>query len=732
MSVINNSVIVEKGIVERIMYRNIENSFYIFSFNNGSKTISCKGNFCEIVPGDYVEVEGTYDKSWKGQYTLMANKVSNKLPTTKKFLIKFLSSGKISGVGEKTAEKIINHLGLSLIEVFEKDPNCIFNIPKINKKQAKSISLAIESIFKKQTLEIFLTNLNISKTNQLKLIKLYDKEIIGILKNKPYDLIGKIKGFGFKEIDKVAIKLGVEHDSIERIIASIIYTLNTQILSSGSTIISKENLLNGILSLANLTNEKINEAINHLINEKKIIETVLNKETYYSTKEISSAENEIAHGLSEIIKKRNKKHITPEALDEKLEKTGVNFLAKCQKQALLNCLNNNISIITGGPGTGKTTIVKTVINIAMEHFEIDEHEILLVSPTGRAAQRLEESTGIKGKTIHRALGCCENNFIYDKQNKLPHKLIVIDETTMADTYLFSWLIRALKPSVRLIIVGDVDQLASVGPGQVLKDLIDSEIVTVSYLTEIFRQHEGSKIAKNAKNINMGMPIIVNHKDKNNDFWFFEANHDNDILNKIIQIVPRMCDYYNFNPLKDVQILSPMKDGVVGVNNLNKKLQDIYMANKESPLIVKTKKNKDEERKFFLNDRVMQIENNKEKKVFNGTIGKIINIEKNSSITVDFGNVVCKYNKNELNEIVHAYAITIHKSQGGEFPLVIMPLTMSHSIMLDRNLFYTGTTRAKQQIAYIGTKQAINFAINNIKDRKRQTMLVNYLKSIKTL
>jgi exodeoxyribonuclease V alpha subunit len=631
------------------------------------------------------------------------------LPTSLLGLKRYLSSGLIKGVGPSTADRIVKYFGDKTLEVLENDIQRLTEVEGIAEKRIKVISKSWEQQKEIKRVMIFLQSYQITTGYAVKIYKTYGNTAIEKLKENPYQLVDDVFGIGFKIADRIAQNLGIEPASPARIKAGIKYILNeftnqghcygiiNEIIDKSSELLEVEKLL-------------VEKTLDVLKNNQEIIlqeDRVWLPFYYFAELGVSKKLIELVRFPQQLINLDVPKKI------KYLEKKYDISFAEEQKEAIEKVLLNRVLVLTGGPGTGKTTTVLGLIEL----FEELKLKIILAAPTGRAAKKLSETTGRKAKTIHRLLEYSPKRGIFTKnsENPIQAEVIILDEVSMIDILLMNNLLKAVLPGTLLILIGDVDQLPSVGPGNLLKDIIDSETIPVVRLTKIFRQDRRSLIIVNAHRVNEGKyPVIKGEKER--DFYFIEEEDPQLAAQKIINLCTvRLPAKYKIDPVDDIQVLSPMYKGEVGADNLNYCLREA--------LNLKGKEIKYGNHSFRVNDKVMQIKNNYDKEVFNGDIGRIENIEEEEHILeVNFYGRRVGYDFSELNELVLAYAITVHKSQGSEYRIVVIPVMTQHYLLLQRNLLYTGITRAKEMVILIGTKKALWIAIKNNKTFHRNTSL----------
>lgn len=714
------------GIVEKIIFRNDENGYTVAKFLSEDESIVVVGSCFEIFEDRSYKLKGdfTYHKKFGQQFAFTS--IEEILPNSKEALIKYLSNGMIPFVGEKVARKIVEEFGENTLEILEKNPQRLLSIEGIGRKKYKKIYEALEKNLNARKILLYFSSYNISPNLALKIYKVYGDKSIDVIKENPYVLIEDIGGIGFKKADQIALSFGIKKDSEERIIQGLKYVLSRANLN-GHTYLPLDILVKNANKLLEISIDDLENSLRGLSFSKDFYVDKVGDDflCYYAP--YLRAENYIAGKLNEI-------NITfHEDLDvnkkiEEIEETRNIKLAHGQRQAIKKSLDHGVFLITGGPGTGKTTALKALIDV----YEFMGKKIKLAAPTGRAAKRMKESTGHDALTLHKLL---EINFTDSKDIHydpidLDCDVLIVDEMSMVDIMLMETLLRSLEKGVRLILVGDPDQLPSVGAGNVLRDIIDSKLFSQVNLVEIFRQKEESMIIKNAHLINKGERPILN----NNDFFLISEQGENKGLEIIKDLLSkRLGEYYGIDS-SDIQVLSPMKKGLLGTFNLNKVLQELLNKSQEKiEVFGKT---------FKLYDRVIQMKNNYDleaiiendfykettKGVFNGDLGYISSIdveEKILEVTFDDAKKV-KYLPEDLDQLELSYAMTIHKSQGSEFPVVVIPLFWAPPMLLTRNLIYTAITRASKLVVLVGKYEYLMKMIENNKTRIRYSNLKNKL------
>ncbi|HEY5501410.1 MAG TPA: ATP-dependent RecD-like DNA helicase [Candidatus Humimicrobiaceae bacterium] len=701
------------GAIERIIFKNSENGYVIAKFkpDNGSKTETVFGVMLESNPGEHVEILGEFVNNPKYGRQFKISKSITIPPATIEGIEKYLGSGLIKGIGPVMAGKIVACFKEKTLDVLDKEINRLSTVEGFGKKRVDLIKKEWGKHSKIKEIMIFLQSLEITPAYAKKIYNRYSDNSINVINENPYRLCDDIFGIGFKIADKIAKKAGIENDSVFRIKSGIIYMLG-QLQEAGNCYFPYEPLIEQAKDFLDVEINDIKKTLEILIKEKNIIisdDKVYLCETYNDEKFVA---DELIKIKSEPLDSALNFFNIEDSIKE-ISKLSKIMIDEDQLEAVTCAISEKILVITGSPGTGKSTILNYILKI----FEGKNVIVKLAAPTGRAAKRLSETTGKEAKTIHRLLEYNPklNTFSKNRLNKLSCDLLIIDEASMLDIKLIRNLIEAIDYSTRIIFVGDVDQLPSVGPGNVLNDMINSKIFKVVRLNKIYRQFGRSKIIYNAHRIRDGLFPSLNFNpddDKINDFYFIEKTEQEDVVNTIINML-----YYNlpnkfgFDPLKDIQVLVPVNKGIVGVENLNSRIQ-----NKFNSSLKKIMRGNFE---FRQNDKVIQQKNNYEKDVFNGDIGFIKEIDfELQEFKVDFNDKIVTYNFYDTDEINLSYAISIHKSQGSEFKCVIIPILTSHYMLLQRNLLYTAITRAKELAVIIGSKKAIGMAVskNNVENR----------------
>lgn len=711
------------GTVDTIIFASQDNRFTVLKLSPEKLSTQITVTLNGIAPliGQLLEIEGEWVKHPKFGQQFKATTYKTVAPTEISGIEKFLASGAINGIGPAMAKKIVAEFGEKTLEIIAKSPNELLKVPGIGKKTAEKISTSYLEQSELTEIMVWLENYGISNTYAGKIFAKYGSFAIDIMEKDIYRLFQDIEGIGFLTADKLAFNLGIQREDKRRIISGIDYAL-MQLCNNGHCCIPEMALVDKTAKILQVNNQIIFTILKERIDIGSLNTEVVGGETLIYPPYLYYAEKKVATRLLQLQQATEPLSEDNLSLFIKVwEKDNQIQLAQKQKEAIKACLHHGVLVLTGGPGTGKTTVIKGILSI----LKAQGLKIRLAAPTGRAAKRLSETTGQKALTIHRLLEAnnlaqddnLQLGFSKDIDDQLDADVIILDEVSMVDIVLMHHFLNAVPDGCRIILVGDTDQLPAVGPGSVLKDIIRSQKVPAIRLDEIFRQAQTSMIIQNAHIINAGR--LPDLRKQYSDFVFYELNDDTSITQKILDLCTKDLPHEGFDVLKDVQILSPMHRFLCGVENLNLMLQEQ----------LNPKKNQDElkysSQTFRVGDKVMHIRNNYQKNVFNGDIGFIQDVN-NEKLTVDYFDHIVTYEKNELNELTLAYASSVHKSQGSEYKVVIIPLSTSHYIMLQRNLLYTAITRAKQKVIIIGSKKALMTAIQSNRTQKRYTLLAERL------
>ena len=717
-----------RGVVERITYQNPENGYTVLkcAVKNYNDLVTVIGNLLDVNVGSVLLIDGNWKVDSKYGRQFVAESWEETLPATVFGIEKYLGSGLIKGVGPKFAKRIVGLFGTDTMDVIECDISRLKEVEGIGEKRIRQIHESWERQKEIKNVMLFLQDHGVSTSFAAKIYRQYGNDSIAKVKENPFRLADDIWGIGFKTADSIAEKLGIGKEAFVRLRSGIMYTLSS-LADEGHVYAYKGQLIKRATELLEAEESSIVMTLDQMLADKDVISEPVSEEKgdaiylppfYYAEVGVAAkikkllqnpAQDRLWTSLMEARKRTGNRDLSIDV--KKIEaKIGMEY-DEIQADAIRQAAVSKIMILTGGPGTGKTTTTKGIIS-AYQSFGL---KILLAAPTGRAAKRMTETTGLEAKTIHRLLECKPpEGYQKNEENLLEGDVLIVDECSMIDLVLMNSLLKAIPAGMRVVLVGDIDQLPSVGAGNVLRDLIDSGVVPVIRLTRIFRQAQTSRIIMNAHRINEGqMPDLSNGKET--DFFFTTKEDPEEAVREIVSLVQHKLSRYYRTPSSQIQVLTPMQKGVVGATNLNLALQEALNPQgdglRRSGFI------------FRRDDKVMQIRNNYDKEVFNGDIGIIESVDlQNRTLKVNFDQHVVEYESSELDELVHAYATTIHKAQGSEYPIVVMPVLMNHYVMLQRNLIYTGITRAKKILVMVGTRKALACAVRNVTVNRRNTLL----------
>ena len=796
-----------QGILERIVYENPDTGYTVgrLSGRDHAELITVVGNLASINPGESLLLQGEWVDNAKYGRQFQIEKYETILPANVVGLRKYLGSGLIKGIGPKMAGLIVRKFGMDTMDVIENEPEKLARVPGIGRKRVQTIKEAWEAQREIKNVMLFLQSHDVSTAHAAKIYKTYGNDAILIVTEDPYRLADDIYGIGFVTADTIAQKLGIDKDAPKRVQAGIKYVLS-QKADDGHVFQRRVELIEACQTMLEQETEAIEQGISVLVEEEEIINPSFT-DVASSDEEMGVSEPQDAYEISGQQSAVSSQQETPEqkhsgssetslptetesrrkpkadshsaiylapfyyaelgvanqflrllasdqghstaplspnstpSLTQLENEMGIRFASQ-QREAIHTAMTTRAMILTGGPGTGKTTTVVGMIRL----FGAEGRRITLTAPTGRAAKRLSETTGSEAKTIHRLLEFSpqNNGFKRNRQNPLDTDVVIVDETSMVDLVLMNRLMQAIRPMTTVILIGDTDQLPSVGAGNVLRDLIDSQRIPVIQLTEIFRQAQESMIVTNAHRINKGdFPELTGDTDRN---FFFMEEEDPEVITELIcsVIADRLPRHYDYHPMDDIQLLCPMRRGTLGTENLNKRLQEVLNPEHTTPVShhpleksrfgVQTYKRMSEPAGQFqtaggfrIGDKVMQIRNNYDYDVFNGDIGRVVSIEHiDKKVYIQYPDKQVAYDTADLGELVLAYATTIHKAQGSEYPVVVIPLHTQHYLMLQRNLLYTGITRAKERVVIVGTKRALGICIRNNQVMERNSYLAERL------
>ncbi|MBQ9572819.1 MAG: ATP-dependent RecD-like DNA helicase [Acidaminococcaceae bacterium] len=728
-------------VVERITYQNEENGYAVIKclakgFND---LVTVVGNMPDVHVGSVLYLGGTWRINGKYGRQFQMETFEETLPATVYGIEKYLGSGLVKGIGPKFAKRIVQKFGKDTLEVIETDPDKLLEVYGIGQTRVNRIKKSWQEQKEIKNIMLFLQGHDVSTSHATKIYKTYGDKSIEVVQENPYRLADDIWGIGFKTADTIATKLGFGHEKYVRLRSGMLYMLN-QLSDDGHCYATRDMLLKTGAEMLDVEDSLLSMAMDEMIRAEDVIIEDIPAKGEEGPKEKAIylppfyfSEVGVARRLNDILHNSGGIRINPEGLPQRIQqKTGMRY-DEVQMQGIMAAVTSKILVLTGGPGTGKTTTTLGIITA----FREAGASILLAAPTGRAAKRLSEATGMEAKTIHRMLEAKPpEGYKRNDENPLEGDVLIVDECSMIDIMLMYNLLKAIADTMTVILVGDIDQLPSVGAGNVLRDIIDSGCFPVVRLTRIFRQAQASRIIMNAHRINHGkMPDISNGKQT--DFFFIDMDKEaqkrgikqddtallsEEAAKEIVALVGSKLPRYYRIPPREIQVLTPMQRGVVGATSLNQSLQAAInpgdMGLKRGGFLFKAQ------------DKVMQIRNNYDKDVYNGDIGVVGSVDmEDRSLVVIFDGREVEYDASELDELVLAYATTIHKSQGSEYPIVVMPVLMTHFVMLQRNLIYTGITRAKKVLVMVGTKKALAYAVRNVVVQKRNTMLKERLQRL---
>jgi exodeoxyribonuclease V alpha subunit len=721
-----NTLITLDGTVERIVFRNAENDFTVarFAVEGASQPATVVGTLTGILEGQPLRVRGTWieDKRFGRQFKI--DSYQTKSPETLLGIEKFLGSGVINGIGPELAKRLTTKFGLDTLKVIEEQPNRLTEVEGIGPHRAAKLSSAFAEQKHMQDVMVFLRGHGVTAAFAARIVKKYGADAIRVVKTDPYRLALEVWGIGFRTADAIAEKIGIARDDPKRLDAGVAHVLETQ-LEDGHCHMPEEQLTAAASDLLGVPQERVKPAVSSLEQQGRVIKEVLgDRGVCVSLLEIWQTERTAASALAELSNTPARPlTLDIDAATKDFEVQHTIDLAPQQRQAIAAALLDKITVITGGPGVGKTTIVRAIVHLAT----LLRRKVALAAPTGRAALRLAEATGREAMTIHRLLEYQpqSDQFARNAQEPLEADLVVADEASMIDIELFRALVVAIPPAAQLVLVGDIDQLPSVGPGAVLGDTIASGAATVVRLTEVFRQAAQSRIVVSAHQINHGdVPDLEAKADS--DFFFIARDEPEAARNTIVELVAeRIPARFGLDAVRDVQVLAPMHRGELGTAALNAALQQRLNPEREGGVEIARG-----ERSFRLGDKVMQLRNDYDKGVYNGDLGVIVEMAPDGArLKIELGDGrTAEYERGELDQLVHAYAVSVHKSQGSEYPAVVIPVATQHFVMLQRSLLYTAVTRGKKLVCIVGSKKAVGMAVRNASARRRWTWLAERIRA----
>ena len=712
-------------VVERITFQNEDSGFFILKCKAKGyrELVSVVGTMPTITVGSVLSLQGFWktDATFGPQFTVQSYEET--LPSSAYGIERYLGSGLIKGIGPSLAKQIVSIFGTDTLTILEHDIGKLLLVRGIGKIRIRQIERSWLEQKEIKNIMLFLQDHGVGTNCAMLIFRAYGKDSLAVVKGNPYRLANDIVGIGFKTADTIAEKLGVVKDAPIRLQSGLLYTLRA-LADDGHCYATQKQLYERAARILETPTEALDPILGTMAEEEDVI--IENEEIYLPY--LYHCEVGVAKRIQQLLKAESKHQINLSSVLKHLEhpKAGSIIYDAIQLDAIKTAVASKCMVLTGGPGTGKTTTTRGII----EAFRLSKSDVLCAAPTGRAAKRMTEATGMEAKTIHRLLEFKPPlGYQRNSSNPLEGDVLILDECSMIDISLMYNLLKAIPNGMRLIMVGDTDQLPSVGAGNVLSDIIASEMVPVVKLTRIFRQALDSRIVMNAHRINQGKAIDRSNC-KDSDFFHLEKQKPEEALEKILDLVStRLPSYYHVDPIRDIQVLTPMQRGVVGTINLNLMLQQrLNPSTNEAPKPSIQRSGIE----YRLHDKVMQIKNDYDKEVFNGDIGTVTEVNtEDQELTITYDGRPVLYEKSDLSAVVLAYATTIHKSQGSEYPIVVLPFMMTHFVMLQRNLLYTAVTRAKKAFVLIGEQKAISYAIRNQKQLERNTHLADRLKTPET-
>ena len=707
-----------EGVIDHVVFRNKENGYTVAHLKpmDGSAAVPVVGNFASVNAGMPVTLTGRWVMHPRFGKQFSVSNYKTDIPRSEVGIRKYLT-GFIKGVGPVMAKRIVDHFGEDAVSIIEEDPTRLREVPGIGRSKAEKIAVSWREQQRIKDVMMFLQSHNISMGYALKIYQQYGEAAVDVLREDPYVLSSDIFGIGFRIADRIAMNLGMDKDSRVRLRAGLMYVLG-EARNEGHVFLPAEKLVAEAVRILEAQQENVEAALaESLAADQMLVED--EGRIYLAPYHFS--EKSVATRMAALIAAGTGGKTGPLTADERRSvERGLGFALSGEQRRVMDVLaQEKVVVLTGGPGTGKTVTTKAVIRL----FKLRGFRVLLAAPTGRAAKRLSEATQAPACTIHRLLEYkpMNSSFERNEENPLEADLVILDEISMMDTLLMHHFLKAVKTHTRLLLIGDVDQLPSVGAGNILRDLIASERVATVRLSRIFRQQQGSSIIDNAHRINCGDMPSLKAQGPDSNFFFFNKNDPEEALAQILDLcTKRIPKKFRYNPIRDIQVISPMYRGVVGVDNLNKMLQQELNPARDVTCGNHT---------YRLGDRVMQIKNNYDKEVYNGDVGLVrhINVDANK-LFVEFPEHRVEYLFSELDQVVLAYAITVHKSQGTEYPVVVVPMTTHHYPMLQRNLVYTAITRARDMVVIVGAAKAIAIAVKNNKIEERYTALAERIQA----
>ncbi len=707
--------------MERVTFHSEESGFFVIRVKcKGQRDlVTMTGSTPSITAGEYVETTGIWFNDPRHGVQFKVQQIKTVTPTTIEGIEKYLGSGMVKGIGPHFAKRLVKAFGEQVFDIIEEAPDRLMELEGIGKKRREKITSAWSEQKVVREIMVFLQSHGVGTARAVRIYKTYGDQAVAKVRENPYRLALDIHGIGFKTADQLAMQLGIDRVSLIRAQAGVRHVLQ-EFSGEGHCAQFFQKLVDSSVKLLEIPEETIKDAIQAEIKEGHLTPETINEEPCVFLTPLHRAELGVANHVTRLLKGKSAWcDIDLEKAVPWVEKKNTIQLSASQKEAVEQAVRKKFCIITGGPGVGKTTVVNSILKIIVAK----RAHVTLCAPTGRAAKRLSESTGQEATTIHRLLEFDPSTFDFKKnaENPLETDLLVVDESSMVDVVLMNQLLRAVPDNAAVLLVGDVDQLPSVGPGAVLSDLIDSDKVPVARLTEIFRQAATSRIITGAHAINRGQAPRQSKKGEETDFFYITGDEPEELFAKLMSVVTkRLPEKFGFDPVKDIQVLAPMNRGGLGARSLNIALQEVLNADAH-PKVTRFGWT------FAPGDKVIQTVNNYDKEVFNGDIGTVSAIDvEEGELMISFEGREVNYQVSELDEVSLAYATTIHKSQGSEYPCVVIPMAMQHFTLLERNLLYTGVTRGKQLVVLIGQAKAVGMAARNVKSARRLTNLQELL------
>lgn len=709
------------GTIEGITFRADDSYFVIFRFRvDDERLITAKGDLAFAELGEHVTLRGHWhrDPKWGHQFQFHHGEAT--APTSREGLLKYLSSGLVNGIGPSYAKRLVEHFGENVLAIVDAEPERLLEVDGIGKKRQQQIVESLnEQKLRRDTL-VSLYGFGLSPALSAEVIKKYGDQAVNMVKQNPYLLARELRGVGFLTADKIAAKAGIAHDSPARVRAGILHFLRQSSLQ-GDTLLPVEELQDAASRGLQVDEALVEKCLLNARLAGEVEQELYDTDAYVGLPEYLHAERVVAMRLNQLA--RAERRLVPsmqyqKAVEWASERLGVD-LTEEQKRAVMLSLAQPVSVITGGPGVGKTTVLKALVEI----LEAKNCPFSLAAPTGRAAKRLEEATGRPASTLHRLLEFTPGTWRFRKNERDPLNtaFLIVDESSMLDVSLAAAVVRALPAGASLCFVGDKDQLPSIGPGAVLRDLLESGVIPASQLTEVFRQAATSGIVRSAHAIHRGqLPELQNSPQTtgDGDFFFLQRDTPEACLKTIINLVTRrLPKAYGFDPVEDIQVLSPMHRGLTGTTNINAQLQEFFQKAQKNEFLTRGKS------QFAAGDKIMQRRNDYDREVFNGSFGRVLSVQKEAkSLVALFDGRSVSYQGKDLDGLNLAYAASIHKSQGSEFPAVVIPILSEHYVMLKRNLLYTGMTRARRLVVLVGQRRAVEMAVANDTMHHRRTTL----------